>query len=340
MHVAKSILSLPAGGLIPDHGGDTLGMRRLLAACGALAMLAAPALVSAQAAPAPPAVPAPPSPAAKGDAEVLVPPQGSAMELPLHAGTVCILSFPEKLAPHVVTSSSDFELRPWGDDRIAVRTDNARAMPTTVALATATGGIKINLTLRVVPATEPALTLIRFKSASEAEAFNAQVKAGIERGIAPLRRRLEQTQRDLDALIRARAERQIVEQILRRSEVVKLNSHARNSDHVILHVWRVLILGEDGYLAFEIQNRSKRPYRLASVRVLADGRNVAGGAYLSITPAVRDPGLIGVVAPGATVSGVVAVPLAHGLRRRPLVLEMVTSSGHGVIRADRGIELP
>lgn len=305
-----------------------------LAACAALATVAAPTPASAQAAPASASAPAP-----KGDAEILVPPQGSAMELPLHVGTVCILSFPEKVAPHVVASSADFEIRPWGDDRIAVRADNAQAAQATVALATATGQIKINVTLRVVPATEPALTLVRFKAATEAEAFDAQVKAGIEASVAPIRQRLERAQQDLDALIRRRAERLVAEQILRRSEVVKLNSHARNPDHVILHVWRALLLGDDGYLAFEIQNRSSSPYRLASVRVLASGRNVAGHAYLSTTPAARDPALIGVVAPGATVRGVVAIPLAQALLRRPLVLEIATPNGRSLVRADRGIEL-
>jgi hypothetical protein len=191
----------------------------------------------------------------------------------------------------------------------------------------------------VVPVTEPALTLVRFKAATAAEAFNAQVKAGIAWGIAPIQQRLERTQKDLEALIRRRAERQIAEQILHRSEVIKLNSHARNRDHVILHVWRALLLGDDGYLAFEIQNRSRAPYRLASVRVLASGRNVAGNADLSTSPAVRDPALIGVVAPGATVRGVVAVPLAQALLRRPLVLEIAMPNGRSLVRADRGIEL-
>lgn len=300
----------------------------LLPACAVLATLAAPVPSSAQAAPAP-----------KGDAEILVPPQGSATELPLHVGTVCILSFPEKVAPHVVASSADFEIRPWGEDSIAVRTDNAQATPATVALATATGQIKINVTLRVVPTTEPALTLVRFKAATEAEAFDAQVKAGIARGIAPIQQRLERTQKDLDALIRRRAERQIAYQILRRSEVVKLNSHARNRDAVILHVWRAVLLGDDGYVSFEIENRSRSPYRLASVRVLANGRNVAGDAFLSTSPAVRDPALVGVVAPGATERGVVVIPFAQALLRRALTLEISTAGGRSAVRADRGIEL-
>jgi hypothetical protein len=299
-----------------------------LAACLALAPLAAPAPASAN-----------PSPALKGDAEILVPPQGSAVEVPLHVGTVCILSFPEKLAPQVVTSSTDFELRPWGHDSIAVRATTGQAKQATVALATTTGQIKINVTLRVVPTTELALTLVRFKAATEADAFDAQVQAGVAKAIAPIQQRLEQTQQNLDAMILRRSERQIAERILRRSEVVKLNSHARSSDHVILHVWRALILGEDGYLTFEIQNRSSDSYHLASVRVLADGRNVAGDAYLTTSPTTRDPALIGVVPPGATVGGVVSIPLGQALLRRPLMLEIAMPRGRRIIRAERGIEL-
>lgn len=290
-----------------------------------LAMLAASGPVLAQA-----------GPVAKSDTEILVPPQGSAIDVPLHAGAVCILSFPDRVSPQVVASSADFEIQPWGEDSIAVRTTNTRAAG---SVALAAGDIKVNVLLRVVPASEPSLSLVRFKAATEAEAFEARVKAGIAQGLAPLQQRVEQTQKDLDAVIRRRAERLVAEQLLGRSDVMKLNSHARNSDHVILHVWRAVFLGDNGYLVFEIQNRSSSPYRLGSVRVIANGRNVAGDAFLSTSPAVRDPALIGVVAPGATVSGVVSIPLAQALLRRALTLEISMPNGRSVVRADRGIEL-
>jgi hypothetical protein len=38
------------------------------------------------------------TPGPRSEAELLVPPQGGAFEIPVHAGMVCILSFPEKLA--------------------------------------------------------------------------------------------------------------------------------------------------------------------------------------------------------------------------------------------------
>jgi hypothetical protein len=181
--------------------------------------------------------------------------------------------------------------------------------------------------------------MVRFKAVSAAEAFQAQVQAEVEKRVTPIRQRLEREQQALEAQIQRGADRMIADQVLRRSEVRKLDSYARNTDHVILHVWRAALLGDDGYLAFEIQNRSGSPYSLASVRVLANGRNVAGRAYLPIGPAGRDPALIGVVAAGATASGVVVIPLAQALLRRPLVLEISMPDGRGLIRADRGIEL-
>jgi hypothetical protein len=132
----------------------------------------------------------------KGEAEHLVPPQGGAMEVPVHAGAVCILSFPEKLAPQALTSSPDFETKMWGDDGIAVRAARAKAAPATLALATIGGRIKVNVTLRVVPEADPALTMVRFKAASAAEAFEAQVRAGIEKRIAPIEARLKSARKN------------------------------------------------------------------------------------------------------------------------------------------------
>ncbi len=275
----------------------------------------------------------------KADAEHLVPPQGGAVEVPVHAGAVCILSFPEMLAAQALTSSPDFEAKKWGDDGVAVRAAHDKVAAATLALATVSGQIKVNVTLRVVPSTEPALTMVRFKAATAEEAFEAQVKAGIERRVAPIERRLAKQHKELDALIRQRAEEEIAGRLLSRNEIVGLESHARNRDHVIVHVRRGLLFGEDGFLVFEIENRSGAAYRLASVRVLADGRNVAGATRLASTAIARDPALIGVVAPGTTARGIVTVRSANAVLNRPLALELAMPDGRGALRADRGIVL-
>lgn len=275
----------------------------------------------------------------KAEAEYLVPPQGAAADVPVHAGQVCILSFPEKMAPRALASSSDLEIKPWGDDGVGVLAINEKMSPATLALATTSGSIKVNVTVRVVPKTQPALTLVRFKPASQEEAFEAQVAAAVERRVAPLEARLAAMRKELDGTIRRRAEGLVAERMLNRNEIVKIEAHARSSDHVIVHVTRGLLFGDDGFLVFEIENRSGAAYRLATVRVLTDGRNVAGETRLVSSAIDRDPALIGIVAAGATARGIVTVRSVNSVLNRPLVLELAMREGRGAIRVDRGIVL-
>jgi hypothetical protein len=277
---------------------------------------------------------------AKSEAEHLVPPQGGAVDVPVHAGAVCILSFPEQLARRAIASAPDqLEIKPWGEDGIAVRAAHDKISVTTLALATASGLVKVNVTLRVVPRTEPALTLVRFKAASAEEAFAAQVAAEVRRQVTPLKEALAKERQELDAAIRRRAEGLIAERLLSRNEIIRLESHARNDDHVIVHVRRGLLFGEDGFLVFEIENRSGAAYRLAQVRVLAGGRDVAGATRLTSAAIDRDDALIGVVPAGATARGIVTVRSVNAVLHRPLALELAMPGGKGAIRADRGIVL-
>jgi hypothetical protein len=260
--------------------------------------------------------------------------------VPVHAGTVCILSFPEPMARRAITSSpGELEINPWGEDGVAVRAAHDKVSITTLALATETGRVKVNVTLRVVPRTEPALTLVRFKAASVEEAFAAAVAAEVAKQVTPIKASLAKGRQELEATIRRRAEGLIAERMLERNEIVRLESHARNDDHVIVHVWRGLLFGEDGFLVFEIENRSGAAYRLASVRVIADGRDVAGETRLVSTAIDRDTALIGVVPAGASARGIVTVRGVNAVLNRPLALELAAPGGKGAIRADRGIVL-
>lgn len=275
----------------------------------------------------------------KSEAEFLVPPQGGAFEVPLHPGAVCILSFPEKLAPLALVSTSDFEIKAWGDDGVAVRANRDKETSATLALATVSKQIKVNVTLRVVPKSTAALTLVRFKAASAEDAFEAQVAARVQAKLAPLEAQLARAKKDLDEQIRARADGLIAERLLTRNEAVALESHERNDDHVIVHVRRGHLLGDDGYLMFEIENRSRAAYRLASVRVFDGKRDVSGPARLASSAIDRDTSLVGVVAAGSTARGVVVVRSVNSVLGKPLALELSGPDGRGKIRLDRGIVL-
>ena len=235
-------------------------------------MLTTVALILAQAlAKAQPVAP-PGATTRKQEAEFLVPPQGGAFDVPVHAGAVCILSFAEKLGTKALASSPDFEIKSWGEDGVAVRATGTGAKTTTLALATANGAVKVNVTLTVVGADQAGLTMVRFKGATAEEAFAAQLEAALKRRMAPLEAELARVKQDLDAKVRDRADGLVAERLLKRNEAIALSSHERNDDHVIVHVARALLLGEDGYLVFEIENRSGAAYRVARVGVEAGAR--------------------------------------------------------------------
>jgi hypothetical protein len=283
------------------------------------------------------AQPGPTHAALRAEVEFLVPPQGGAFEAPVHAGEVCILSFPEPLSTKALASSADFEVKSWGDDGVAVRATGPSAKATTLALATHAGTVKVNIALTVVPSDTLAYTLIRFKAVSAEEAFKAQVKAELARRAAPIEAELAQLRQDIETRTRDRAEDLIAERMFKRNESAALAAHERNNDHVIVHVTRATLLGDDGYLAFQIQNRSSRVFRVASVAVTADGRDVTGPARLATQAPDRDPRLLGVVAAGATARGMVAIRSVDRVLGNNLTVTIAGPAGAGAIRVDRGI---
>jgi hypothetical protein len=257
------------------------------------------------------------------------------VDVAIHAGKVCILSFPEPLARTALASSSDFEVRAWNADSVAVRALNAASAPATVALVTQSGAVKVNVTLRVARAADPALTLVRFKAASAEEAFAAHVQAEVARRVGPIERRLAAKERELEATALRRADAILVERLLRRFESLPLESHARNDEHVIVHVRRGIVTGNEGYLVFDIENRSRTAFRLASARVLVDGRDVGSEPRLVSSIPNRDASLIGIVSPRSTARGIVAIREVNAILRRPIALELAQPKGAGLIRADR-----
>jgi hypothetical protein len=272
----------------------------------------------------------------RGEEEFLVPPGGAAFDVPIHAGEVCILSFFEKLASEGVASSSDFEIRAWGQDGVAVRA-NAGAKTATLALATATRAVKINVKLRVVPANEEALTLVRFKAVTEEEAREAFVKTEVAKRMAPLRAEVEAIRKNLDALVQQRAEELVMERSLKRSEVRPLKSIERNNDNVVAYVKRAMVLGENGYLFFEIENRGAAPFRVARLEMTAAGKPVSGRVRLLSASVDKDPRMIGVVQAGATARVVALVRSVDSVMGKTLALELAGPEGRGAFRLTKGI---
>jgi hypothetical protein len=278
-----------------------------------------------------------PAQASPGEAEFLVPPQGGAFEIPIHVGKVVILSFPEKMAKQALTSSNAYDIKAWGKDGVAVRAIFDDARPATLALSTEKGMVKVNVTLRVVGENHPALTLVRFKGASAEEAFTAAVQREVARQTIALTAELKKTRADIAAQSRDLADREILLRLLGRHQSISLHAIDRNDDNVIVRVTRGAIIGDDGYLFFEIENRSSSGYPLATVAVRDGTRDVAQAAVLAGGP--RAGGLLGLVPARGRSQGVVIVRDVGRLLTRPLVLQLSQPGGQGEVTLHRGIVL-
>jgi len=276
---------------------------------------------------------------ATGESTVLVPPQGGTARIAVHPTTNVLLSFPEPLASRAVASTKDWEIREFGDGVVA-RATSPKAADTTLALATRSNSIRVNVTLTVATSTADALTLVRFKASTAEEAFRAAVQAEVERQTASMRAEIAEIKRAIATKIRDRADNMVARRLLTRHETQPLNAHDRNGDHVIVHVEEVVFLGEDAYLVFEIENRSSSAYRLAKVQVHAPGgKDHAGPASALSTVADDDLSVIGVVAAGAKSRVAVVLRQVDDLLARPLTLTIAEPAGRGRITVRRGIVL-
>jgi hypothetical protein len=277
---------------------------------------------------------------ARGEATVLVPPQGGAADIPVHATANVLLTFPTPIAPRLLTSGRDWDIKEFVDG-VAVRAVSADAKDMTLALATKDGAIKVNITLRVVPPEVDALTVVRFQLATGEEAFRAAVEAEVEKRTAPLRAELAKAQQQLDAKVRTRADAMVARRLLTRLEEVKLAARERNDDNVIVHVNRAVFLGEDAYLFFDIQNRSGAAYRLAKVKVTGPrGSNHAGPASLLSTAIdAAEAGLVGVVPAGTTGQAVVVLRQVDAVLGAPVRLTVEGPAGRGRVVVAKGIVL-
>lgn len=327
-----------------SSGFAPIGLRHFIAAGAACAVSApsfsyadAPVSQSAQAAATKPQQEAKPLEARRGEAEFLVPPGGGAFEVKMHARAVTIISFPEEISAAAKASSLDFEVKPWEPGAVAVRaTENAQT--STLALATKSGSMRINLTLRVVPESEEGLTMVRFKPVSSEEAVEARVAAELRQQLAPAQAALAEAQRRFDERVQEKAEALIIERALKRNETSTLRAHERNEDAVIVHVRRTLLLGDDGFLFFDIENRGATSYRLATAKLSIGGKALPVVARLG-NGAAAAPNLVGVVPARTTVRGVMVLRGADPFLSKSLTLDIAGPQGRGAIRISEGISL-
>jgi hypothetical protein len=310
-------------------------MRRLMVATAAAALMLAPARRSSAQ-----PVGSAAAQTANGEATVLVPPQGGTARIAVTPNTNVLLTFPQALVRRAVVSTADWEIKDFADaDGVFVRATSAQAKDTTLALATKTGDISVNVTLTVAKSPADALTLVRFKASTAEEAFRAAVQLEVDRQTASMRAEIADIKRALATKIRDRADNMIARRLLTRDEHIRLDAHDRNDDHVIVHVEKVRFLGEDAWLTFEIENRSRSPYRLAKVHVRPpSGKDHAGPATVVSTVVDDDSAVIGVVGAGTKSRVAVVLRQVDNLLAKPLVLTITEPAGRGQVTV-RGLVL-
>lgn len=181
---------------------------------------------------------------------------------------------------------------------------------------------------------------MRFRQASVERAAEQRIAEEVARRLAELRVGLDAEARRLERTIAERTEAAVVEAALTRAEVVSLRGHGRSDRHVVVHVERMLWLGDDAHVFFEIENRSNEPYRVAAVKVRHGAEVVSGAARLRSRALDQPAELLGVVRPESSMMGVVALRGAPGLRGKELVLEVTDVAGRHKVKVMRGIVLP
>lgn len=291
---------------------------------------------------APPTAPSQGTPRADkkpGEAEFLVAPGGGAFDVPVRIEEICILTFPDELTMSAIKSSEMFEVNAWNKDSVAVRA-LPKATTATLAIVTKSGAVKVNVTLRVVGRDVDAFTLVRFRAVSAEEALEARVAAEVAKRIAPMQAKLDEVAKKLEETIVTRSTRAVQDASLVRADTLSLGAHGRNDQHVVAHVERALLLGDDAFLFFEVENRSPAPYRLVRAQVLAGGVVVSQDPRLRAAAPDKDPAVLGVVRAGASVRGVVTLRGISKLRKKSLTLALADVGGKGAFEVTRGISLP
>lgn len=270
--------------------------------------------------------PAAAQPQAAGGARTILVDEGGSYEVPVHPDYVTVLYLPDKVQKALASDTVSYEVKPIASTTIAIRPLRADAKPASVSLATDT--IRVSLVLRIAATREEALTQVTFKRADIEAEVQRRIDEGVKARTAELEARIADMQKTMDAELPRLADAVIATRLLTRHDVRKLTAIERNDDNVIVEVTRAIIVGEDAYLLFAVQNRDRQPYRLATAAVLDGAVDRAGLARFAGDAAeVAGAGVLGVVRPGGNGRGVVLVRRVADLRGRKLALALAEPDG-------------
>lgn len=260
--------------------------------------------------------------------------EGGSYDVAVHPDFVTVLYLPDKITKALASDPKSYEVKPIGTTSLAIRPLVATAKPASLAIATDT--IKVSVVLTIAPRREAAFTQVTFKRADVEAELQRRIDEAVAARTVELEAKVAELKRTMDAELPKVAERLIAERVLQRRALRALDAVERNDDNVIVRVTQSLLLGDDAYVVFEVQNRDGAPYRLASVKVL-DGTidRASTVAFTSTAAEAPGKGTIGVVAPDSRGTGVVVVRGAGAVLGRSLTIEVAQAGGRGAVVVDR-----
>ncbi|MCA9676873.1 MAG: DUF2381 family protein [Kofleriaceae bacterium] len=260
--------------------------------------------------------------------------EGGSYEVAVHPDYVTVFYFPDKITKALASDPASYEVKAIGATSLAIRPLKPDAKPANLAIATES--IKVSVVLSIAKDRGKALTQVTFKRADLEAELQRRIDDEVARRTAELEAKVAELKRSMDAELPKVVEGVVADRVLQRRERRTLNAIERNDDNVIVRVTDALYLGEDGYLVFEIQNRDKTPYRLASAQVLLAGKDKAGLVRLTSSAAeTAGEGVIGVVPPRGRGTGVIVLRQIDALLGKSLTLVVTQPDGRGKIVVDR-----
>lgn len=269
-----------------------------------------------------------------GQARTILVDEGGSYEVLVHPDFVTVVYLPDKIDKALASDTQSYEVKPIGSTSLAIRPLKGDAKPANLALATSS--IKVSVVLRIAPTRDQAMTQVTFKRADVEAELERRIAAEVTKRTAELEAKVAAMQRQMDADLPKVADGLIAARVLQRRDLRKLDAIERNDDNVVVETKDVLFLGDDAFVTFDIENRDKAPYRLASVAMLDGTRDAAGIVrFTSDAAETAGAGVLGVVRPGGHGKGVVVVHHAADLVGKKLTLVVTQPGGKGKVAVDR-----
>jgi len=269
-----------------------------------------------------------------GQARTILVDEGGSYEVLVHPDFVTILYLPDKIDKALGSDTTSYEVKPIGTNSLAIRPLKADAKPANLALATAS--LKVSVVLRIAQSRDAAMTQVTFKSADVEAELERRIVEKVKARTAELEAKVAAMQQQMDAELPKLADGLIAARILQRRELRKLDAIERNDDNVVIETKDVLFLGDDAFVTFEIENRNRAPYRVATVVMLDGARDTAGVVrFTSDAAETAGAGVLGVVRPGGRGKGIVVVRRVADLIGKRLTLVVAEPGGRGKVTVDR-----